>query len=103
MGGWTVKTAEQIAAGLSPAQKRAVLWCNPDGSPRVHLKGPETSFFCLWKVIRGDPTKEVALIYSLAERGQSTTEKRGIWPAATWKLTPLGQSVREILKEQDDG
>lgn len=97
-----MNTVEQITAGLSPAQKRAVLWCNDDGTPRVHLKGPETSFYCLRKVIRGDPTKEVALIYSLAERGQSTTEKRGIWPASTWKLTPLGQSVRAILKEPND-
>jgi hypothetical protein len=92
--------AEQIAARLSPAQKRAVLWCNGDGTPKVHLKGPETSFYCLWKVILGDPRKQVAQIYSLAEHGKSTTEKRGLWPASTWKLTPFGLEVRAILEKQ---
>lgn len=92
-----------IAEGLSEAQRRAVLWCDPAGS-RVHDKAAprEVSFFAIEKVIRGDPQREVALIYSLVKRGQSKTEKRGLWPAPTWRLTPLGLAVRIHLTANKD-
>lgn len=92
----------QLAKSLTKAQREAVLWCHEDGSPRTHLKGSEVSFFALAKVIKGDPCKQVATIYSLCKRGQSETEKRGLWPAPTWQLTPLGLALRAHLKGQTD-
>ena len=94
----TPQTPEQIAGKLTKAQRAALLWCNEDGTPRAHTKGAETSFYCMAKAIKGDPEKEVATIYSLVKRGQSQTEKRGIWPTPTWALTPLGLQVRAILR-----
>lgn len=90
--------AAKIARGLTKAQREAVLWCYADGSPRVHTKGAQTSFYCLNKIIKGDPTKQVAIIYALTKRGDSPDVKRGIWPAPTWALTPLGLAVRAELE-----
>jgi len=89
---------ERIAKGLTKAQRCAMMWCEADGSPRVHLKGAQTSFYCLAKVIKGDPKKEIATMYALVEQGVSKTERRGLWPATTWSLTPLGIAVREYLE-----
>ncbi|QOV92588.1 hypothetical protein [Novosphingobium sp. ES2-1] len=93
-------TAEEIAAGLSAAQRKAVLWCQQDGTSRVHDKQAprEVSFFVLEKVIKGVPTKEVAIMFSLITQGKHPTIKNGLWPARTWALTPLGQQVRSILE-----
>ena len=92
----------EIAAKLTRAQRAAVLWCNADGSPREWEKGGEVSFFCLAKVIIGDPEREAATIYSLTVRGDSKTQKRGLWPNPTWALTPLGLAVRAHLEKNDD-
>lgn len=94
----------RLAGGLSEAQKRAVLWCHADGSYRVHDKQAprEVSFWVLLKVIKGDPLREVATMFSLTMQADHPTLKSGIWPARTWALTPLGQQVREYLKGQDN-
>ena len=95
------REAEAVALGLTKAQRQAVLWCPEDGSAREWEKGSEVSFFCLAKIINGDPAKEVATIYALTERGQSATRCRGLWPNPTWRLTPLGIEVRRILQERN--
>jgi len=98
----TETSAREIAASLSEAQKRAVLWCNVDGSMRLYDKSAprEVSFFCLQKVIKGDPTIELATMFSLVKFQDHPTVKSGLWPARMWALTPLGAAVRAILQEQ---
>lgn len=89
-----------LAASLSEAQRRAVLWCAQDGSARIHDKGAprEVSFGCLAKIIDGDPTKEVATICSIVTQANHPTVKSGLWPARTWSLTPLGRQLRDHLE-----
>ncbi len=98
----TEKELAAMAARLSASQKRAMLWMNTDGSPRDEVKGSPSpvSFYCLQKVIIGDPAQKVSLIYSLCKQGSSATSKRGLWPANTWALTPLGQQFRAHLQDQ---
>ena len=97
--------AHTIAAGLTAAQRNALLWCHVDGSPRDHIAGSprEVSFYVLAKVIKGDPCSQIATIYSLVKRGENKVVGRGRWLVATWMLTPLGLAVRAILQEQDHG
>lgn len=97
--------AEDIAASLSEAQRRALLWLPADGTARDHeFRSPrEVSFYALAKVIKGDPKREVASIYSLCWLGRNEDRKRGIWPMPTWGATPLGLAVRShLLKERGE-
>lgn len=85
MGGWTVKTAEQIAVGLTDAQVRAVLAL------------PSTNDGVLYCHERHNiPYLPHLARLGLAQKCWTSTRDN------PWKLTPLGLSVRAILKEQDD-
>lgn len=94
--------AATIAQSLTNAQCRAVLWCDPAGAPKDHEQGAprEVSFFCLSRVIIGDPAKVIARTYSLCVQGENPARKDGIWPMRTWRLTPLGRAVRMELEKE---
>lgn len=90
-----------IVKRLTKAQRQAILWMNADGSPRDEVKGSprSVSFYCLSKVIIGDPCNQIAQIYSICKQGSNAHVKRGIWPVPTWALTPLGIAVRAYITE----
>lgn len=92
----------EVAEGLSKAQKAAVLWCPPDGSARVHVKGSpsQVSFFALKNKTIGDPRKQVAQIFTLIERANGYAPVEGKWPAPEYRLTPLGLAVRAELERK---
>lgn len=91
-----------IAAGLSEAQRRAILWCNLDGSPKQHCKAAPSraSFWALKSVVKGDPRKMVARHYKLIDQGEGEKPRGRIWPESTWALTPLGLALRTHLLEK---
>jgi hypothetical protein len=97
---------DTIIAGLSDAQKRAVLWLPADGSKKDHRRGgskndrvSETSLYMLDKRVVGDPKKRLATIYTLVEHSLHTGAKEHgqIWANTQYWLTPLGQKVRARL------
>jgi hypothetical protein len=91
-----------IAKGLTKAQRKIILWADPSGALRELGKGEGSTVSCwaLMKVVKGDPTKEVAQVYSLVTKGKGSTKPRHMWPQDTWGLTPLGLAVRAHLQGQ---
>lgn len=75
MGGWTVKTADQIAAGLSDGARELIL-----------------TMGC------GGPFNQLTLSDQM-ELERAGLRSHGL--SMEW-LNATGQSVRAILKEQDD-
>lgn len=96
----TTPTPEAVAASLTKAQRRALLWCHESGEPRQWEKGAETSFYCLADIRWGDPTKQVAHVAVLVTRADGEKPKGRLWRANTWCLTPLGLQVRALLQDQ---
>lgn len=75
--------AETIARGLSPAQKRALLWLPDDGSWRLR-SGADAPPPNKFNILKG---------HGLAD-GQPI--RQGQW---NWRLTPLGLLVRASLSQ----
>lgn len=79
-------TPEQIAAGLTAAQRRALLWLRPGGRWAKHCKGE-------------DDAPSIHVLHALSRLGlatRSVTDKRG------WRTTDhLGAQVRAILAQQE--
>lgn len=98
--------AERIAARLSPAQRRAVMWLPADGSVRVAAEktAPRRVSF-VGETRIGDPNRKIARVYrlSLIEYGHAFS----VDPTKRHdriNLTPLGQAVRAVLeREARDG
>ena len=104
-------TPEQIAKGLTKAQRAAVMWLPDYGSWKDHRRKAgandrvsQTSLSVLEKRIVGDPRKGASTIFSLIEHQFNKGEKeRGqMWANTIYRLTPLGLAVRAILEKQDD-
>lgn len=79
--------AERIAARLSPAQRKALLWLPADGSVRE-------------RVLRtGAPTLDqiLSMIYHKRHRGPLIGTGRG---HKHYCLTPLGREVRAVLARE---
>lgn len=93
------RSVESVAAGLTKAQRKAVMWMNADGSPREHdsTAPREVSFWAIESRTIGDPAKQVAVTYSLCRRADGQRKTGCIWPPNTWALTPLGLAVRAHL------
>jgi hypothetical protein len=73
--------AEQIAAGLTDDERRAVRYCERDGNVRYAYQ-----------------------LHSLAHKGlMALTPVEGLQGVSAYRLTPLGLSVREYLERQSDG
>jgi len=99
---------DQLIAGLSEAQKRAVLWLPADGSRKDHRRGggknyrvSETSLCVLERRVVGDPKKGMATIYTLVEHSFDTGEEEcgQMWASMQYWLTPLGLAVRARLQQ----
>ena len=101
--------AKDVAKGLSPAMRRAVLWCHSSGEWKDHRRKAnsndgvsETSLGVLEKRIVGDPRKRVAEIYTLVEHQFNAGEKEHgtVWRNTRYRLTPLGLLVRKHLENE---
>lgn len=92
----------KVAAGLSEAQRRALLWLAADGSSRGGWKGSEVSFYVMKQIIKGDPKKEIATVIELCfSPGRTSPTKKMRWGDALWQATPLGLAVRAYLEGQN--
>ncbi len=100
MGGRTVNTPEQIVAGLSEVRKGAVLLLGKEwqAGPRMAHKVIE---HLLWLRDAGLVERQFGDQSNIISKGSRCISAR---LSACWyfRLSPLGQSVRAILKEQDD-
>lgn len=92
----------RIVAGLTKAQRRALLELPEDGSPRGPVKGAETSYYCMEEIIKGDPTKQIATIVKLCFVATREKGEGRIYLTSRWAATPLGLAVRTALKEKND-
>jgi hypothetical protein len=97
--------AEKIAAALTPAQRRALLWLPGDGSWRARGKAHKdisrTSMYCMADIRHGDPRLMVATVAALCD-GAPPKQVAGRWAADEWRATPLGLAVRAVLKATHD-
>ena len=87
----------EIARKLSPAQKRALLWLPADGSRVKHTQGSpgKNSLWSMCSVTKGNPTRGVAITYSLVGRQWiSMAAGTEFW------LTPLGRKIRAELEKE---
>lgn len=73
-------TPAEIAARLTPAQRRALLWLPADGSQRKRVLGKPPSYQAMF-----------LLRPSLAEDVEFEI----------YRLTPLGQQVRALVAQED--
>ena len=90
--------AEQIAAGLTKAQREALTTLPLPRAGKPHLMQSERGYGDIWR----KSSKHFFTLLDLVERGiVETRESRG---EALWRLTrPLGLEVRAIImKEQTD-
>ena len=99
-------TPAEIAARLTAAQKRALLWLPGDGSEIERQKGAprEVSLWAMGNQRIGDPEREAAIVYSLCRHSapEAAREPGKVWAPLRWRLTPLGREVR-ALKQMEDG
>jgi hypothetical protein len=97
----------EIAARLTAAQKRALLWLAeaPNDKPRAWAKGTEAPLYALAEGKgKGNPAIAPVLIWQLCVAvGRAPPCKANIWGKTLWRATPLGQSVAAYLKEQSNG
>ena len=99
-----IDPVRSAAEKLSKPQRVALLWLPEDGSPREHVKSAprEVSFWAMQRITVGDPSKEIASLYSLCSRSDGERRPGRFWPAAMWSATPLGLAVRQaIIKDAE--
>ncbi len=81
-------TPAEIAARLTPAQKRALLWLPGDGEPRTRRN---------WREIV--PRRDV--LWRLCELGLAAEwESQQARPLFAYSLTDFGQAVRAIVEQE---
>ena len=86
-------TPEQIAARLTKAQRRAILWLPKDGSEVERVKQPMTA-----------AVASLEMRFSDVCKGRSIRTASGRWSCMAYRLTPLGAAVRAVVaKEDGDG
>lgn len=78
-------TPEQIAARMTKAQRRAILWLPKDGKQRCWCLRDQTDF---------RPGIE-GISFELRKIA------RGSFDATWWRLTPLGAAVRAVVAKED--
>jgi hypothetical protein len=93
-------TPAEIAARLTAAQKRALLWLPGDGSEIERQKGAprEVSLWAMGDERIDNPEREAAIVYSLCRH--SAREPGKVWAPRRWRLTPLGREVRAIIEKE---
>lgn len=77
--------AAAIAARLSEAQKRALLWLPGDG---------------MWRGPAGRLGMALTLLVTMHRPAIAEREWDGPWDAYNYRATPLGQKVRALLREE---
>lgn len=90
-----LKIAWELAENLSPAQKRALLWLPPDGTPKQEDK-PRLSA-SLWSLTSRRVMPDVEAHLVVRSGGNRMVD--GIWEKSFWHATPLGLMVRECLSK----
>jgi hypothetical protein len=90
-------TPTDIARGLTPAQRRALLWLPADGTWVAQERGKHQ--VSLWVMLRkdfGDPERaacwSAALVRNMATSAASLL---------LWRLTPLGVQVRAEVERME--
>ena len=84
-------TPAEIAARLTEAQKRALLWLPGDGSERRTAEASDCDCYRFWQAFR-----KLALLGVVHRRPLRK------WPTPImWSLTPLGREVRAIIEKED--
>lgn len=80
-------TPAEIAARLTPAQKRALLWLPIDGSV--------SSTRCHWS-----HTGSMVWLAGRCAAEKHIVGENGPGNDCRWRLTPLGQAVRAIVEQE---
>lgn len=94
---------ERIARGLSPAQKKALLWLPEDGAFRsVTQRRQEVSFYVMKTILHGDPRLAVATMACLCD-AKYPPPIMGRMQPPEWRATPLGLAVRAAVARAGGG
>jgi hypothetical protein len=98
-------TPAEIAARLTAAQTRALLWLPGDGSEIEHQKGAprKVSLWAMCDQWIGAPEREAAIVYSLCRHSaaEPAREPGKVWARRRWRTTTLGREVRAIIEKED--
>lgn len=90
-------TPAEIAARLTPARRRALLWLPGDGSAQSTVYANHT--YGLWSYQLAQACRRMVQLGLVHRTAASSTT-----PRIMWNLTPLGLAVRAVLEtEQSDG